>query len=194
EAMYLLKVELNAASLAAIDLTEESTGLKAHAADLEATKVALAAELKQNVDARCSLEAELRAARVNASSLMEQNLKLNTKVAKLQAKLIASEREIEQRVAEVSSLDSELAAEKWMANPHLTQESSVFHIESAKLENKSDPTKLLEDKLTSATVMALKMTDESTNSEAQIAAKKSVLKTQLQHRCQEIGTLEDQLK
>jgi len=194
EAMYLLKVELNAASLAAIDLTEESTGLKAHAADLEATKVALAAELKQNVDARCSLEAELRAARVNASSLMEQNLKLNTKVAKLQAKLIASEREIEQRVAEVSSLDSELAAEKWMANPHLTEESSVFHIESAKLENKSDPTKLLEDKLTSATVMALKMTDESTNSEAQIAAKKSILKTQLQHRCQEIGTLEDQLK
>jgi len=194
EAMYLLKVELNAASLAAIDLTEESTGLKAHAADLEATKVALAAELKQNVDARCSLEAELRAARVNASSLMEQNLKLNTKVAKLQAKLIASEREIEQRVAEVSSLDSELAAEKWMANPHLTQESSVFHIESAKLDNKSDPTKLLEDKLTSAPVMALKMTDESTNSEAQIAAKKSVLKTQLQHRCQEIGTLEDQLK
>jgi chromosome segregation ATPase len=194
EAMYLLKVELNAASLAAIDLTEESTGLKAHAADLEATKVALAAELKQNVDARCSLEAELRAARVNASSLMEQNLKLNTKVAKLQAKLIVSEREIEQRVAEVSSLDSELAAEKWMANPHLTEESSVFHIESAKLENKSDPTKLLEDKLTSATVMALKMTDESTNSEAQIAAKKSILKTQLQHRCQEIGTLEDQLK
>jgi chromosome segregation ATPase len=195
EAMYLLKVELNAASLAAIDLTEESTGLKAHAADLEATKVALAAELKQNVDARCSLEAELRAARANASSLMEQNLKLNTKVAKLQAKLIASEREIEQRVAEVSSLDSELAAEKWMANPHhLTEESSVFHIESAKLENKSDPKKLLEDKLTSATVMALKMTDESTNSEAQIAAKKSVLKTQLQHRCQEIGTLEDQLK
>ncbi len=195
EAMYLLKVELNAASLAAIDLTEESTGLKAHAADLEATKVALAAELKQNVDARCSLEAELRAARANASSLMEQNLKLNTKVAKLQAKLIASEREIEQRVPEVSSLDSELAAEKWMANPHhLTEESSVFHIESAKLENKSDPTKLLEDKLTSATVMALKMTDESTNSEAQVAAKKSVLKTQLQHRCQEIGTLEDQLK
>ncbi|CAK9213738.1 unnamed protein product [Sphagnum troendelagicum] len=192
EAMYLLKVELNAASLAAIDLTEESTGLKAHAADLEATKVALAAELKQNVDARCSLEAELRAARVNASSLMEQNLKLNTKVAKLQAKLIASEREIEQRVAEVSSLDSELAAEKWMANPHLTEESSVFHIESAKLENKSDPTKLLEDKLTSA--MALKMTDESTNSEAQIAAMKSILKTKLQHRCQEIGTLEDQLK
>ncbi|KAH9532376.1 hypothetical protein CY35_19G090000 [Sphagnum magellanicum] len=195
EAMYLLKVELNAASLAAIDLTEESTGLKAHAADMEATKVALAAELKQNVDARCSLEAELRAARANASSLMEQNLKLNTKVAKLQAKLIASEREIEQRVAEVSPLDSERAAEKWVANPHhLTEESSMFHIESAKLENKSDPTKLLEDKLTSATVMALKMTDESTNSEAQIAAKKSVLKTQLQHRCQEIGTLEDQLK
>jgi chromosome segregation ATPase len=195
EAMYLLKVELNAASLAAIDLTEESTGLKALAADLEATKVALAAELKQNVDARCSLEAELRAARANASSLMEQNLKLNAKVAKLQAKLIASEREIEQRVAEVSSLDSELAAEKWMANPHhLTEESSMFHIESAKLEKKSDPTKLLEDKLTSATVMALKMTDESTNSEAQIAAKRSVLKTQLQHSCQEIGTLEDQLK
>ncbi len=195
EAMYLLKVELNAASLAAIDLTEESTGLKAHAADMEATKVALAAELKQNVDARCSLEAELRAARANASSLMEQNLKLNTKVAKLQAKLIASEREIEQRVAEVSSLHSELAAEKWMANPHhLTEESSMFHIESAKLEKNSEPTKLLEDKLTSATVMALKMTDESTNSEAQIAAKKSVLKTQLQHRCQEIGTLEDQLK
>ncbi len=195
EAMYLLKVELNAASLAAIDLTEESTGLKALAADLEATKVALAAELKQNVDARCSLEAELRAARVNASSLMEQNLKLNTKVAKLQAKLIASEREIEQRVAEVSSLDSELAAETWMANPlHLTEESSMFHIESAKLEKKSEPTKSLEDKLTSATVMALKMTDEHTNSEAQIAAKKSVLKTQLQHRCQEIGTLEDQLK
>ncbi|CAM6042216.1 unnamed protein product, partial [Sphagnum compactum] len=111
EAMYLLKVELNAASLAAIDLTEESTGLKAHAADLEATKVALAAELKQNVDARCSLEAELRAARAYASSLKEQHLKLNTKVAKLQAKLIASEREIEQRVAEVNSLDSELAAE-----------------------------------------------------------------------------------